>query len=72
MFEFNGLTMSEMSKIHEHYEAACTAEYVMENYGITSERDALAIGYNVRFLMDKYGYDENEAIAICMAKEQGK
>ena len=72
MFEFNGLTMSEMQKIHEHYEAACTAEYVMENYDITSESDALCIGYNVRHMMDKYGYSEDEAIKIYMEKEQGK
>jgi hypothetical protein len=72
MFEFKGLTMSEMAQIHQHYEAACTAEYVMENYDIVSESEALAIGYNVRRLMDKYGYDEEEAIAIYMAREKGK
>ena len=37
MFEFNGLTMIEMQKIHEHYEAARTAEYVMENFPTASE-----------------------------------
>ena len=72
MFEFNGLTMSEMARVHEYYEAACTAEYVMENYNITSESEALAIGYNVRRLMDKYGYDEDEAITVYMSREERK
>lgn len=69
MFTYNGLTMTEMMHIHSYYEAACTAEYVMENYDITDENEALAIGYEVRRLMDKYGYGEEEAVAIYMSRE---
>ena len=57
------LTMEDMISIHKYYEAACTAEYLMENYEqITSEEQALAVGYEVRNAMDKYGIDELSAI----------
>lgn len=57
------LTMSEMADIHQFYEAACTAEYLMENYEcVKSEEEALILGYEVRRTMDKYGLSEIEAI----------
>lgn len=62
MFTYNGLTMDEMSRICEYYRVASTAEYVMENYNISDEDAALKIGHDVRRLMDKYGYTEDEAI----------
>ena len=68
MFTYNGLTMSEMTHIHAYYEAACTAEYVMENYDFESEDEALKIGYEVRRLMYKYNYTEEEAVAICISR----
>ena len=68
MFTYNGLTMAEMLPIHRYYEAACTAEYVMENWNITDEEQALKIGYAVRELMDKYGYSEEEAIEVWLKK----
>ena len=57
------LTMTDMVNIHKYYEAACTAEYLMENYDhVTSEEQALALGYEVRNTMDKYGIDEMSSI----------
>ena len=62
-FEIKGITldMCEMNMIHENYQIFCTAEYLMENYD-KNEQDALRLATEVRRLMDKYGYDENEAI----------
>lgn len=57
------LTMNDMAMIHNYYEAACTAEYIMENYpNITNESDALELGYMVRHLMSKYDLSELDAI----------
>ena len=63
-YEIKGITLDvyDLIKIHEYYEAACTAEFVMENYEISDEIQALQIGYDVRRLMDKYDYSELEAI----------
>lgn len=62
-YEIKGITlsMSDMCQINEYYEAACTAEYLVENYGVNEER-AMQLGYDVRRLMNKYGYDEEGAI----------
>ena len=72
-YEIKGikLDVEDMIRIHNYYEAACTAEYVMYNYGINSDEEALKIGYNVRGLMDKYGYTENEALDEFMADYGG-
>lgn len=32
------LNMADMVEIHKYYEAACTAEYLMDNYEITKEK----------------------------------
>lgn len=64
-FSIKGVTLNaaELSLINEYYEAACTAEYVLENYSpITDEAQAMEIGHEVRRKMNKYGYDEEEAI----------
>lgn len=62
-YEIKGVTlsMSDMCQINEYYEAACTAEYLIDNYEVTEE-EAMNLGYDVRRLMKKYGYDEEEAI----------
>lgn len=62
-YEFNGmvLSMEDMSEINSYYEAASTAEYLMDNYGFDKD-DALDKGYEVRRLMDDFGYYEEEAI----------
>ena len=63
-YEIKGITLDvyDLINIHEYYEAACTAEFVMENYEVSDEVQALQIGYDVRRLMDKYDYSELEAI----------
>ena len=67
-----GVTLNEyeMYDIKKYYEAACTAEYIMENYDITDEDEALKLGYEVRRLMDKYGSDEEEAIKQVMSERE--
>jgi hypothetical protein len=71
-YEIKGVTLdvNDLINIHQYYEAACTAEYLMDNYDITDEKDALALGYEVRRLMNKYGYDEEEAIDEVLRKEE--
>lgn len=63
-YEIKGVTLDvgDLIEIHRYYEAACTAEFVMENYEVSDEVQALQIGYDVRRLMDKYDYTELEAI----------
>lgn len=70
-YEIKGVTLTEwdMYDIKKYYEAACTAEYIMENHDITDEDRALKLGYEVRRLMDKYDYYEEEAIDEAMGKE---
>lgn len=74
-YEIKGITLNEwdMYEIKKYYEAACTAEYIMDNYDIADEDKALKLGYEVRRLMDKYGSDEDEAIeqVIGEIKEEG-
>ena len=69
-YEIKGITLDvyDLMDIHHYYEAACTAEYLMDNYGITDEDDALNLGYEVRRLMDKYDWDEETAIDAIMRK----
>ena len=69
-YEIKGITLDvgDLINIHAYYEAACTAEFVMENYEVSDEDQALQIGYDVRRLMDKYDYTELEAIDKIMAE----
>ena len=71
-YEIKGVTLDvyDLIKIHEYYEAACTAEYLMDNYDITDEDEALRLGYDIRILMNKYGYNEEEAIEKVMFKDK--
>lgn len=59
------LTLDSASQIHQWYEAACTAGYLMEEYDI-SEDEAMELGYEVREKMNKYDLDELDAIEECM------
>lgn len=70
-YEIKGITLNvnDLMELHHYYEAACTAEYLMENYGISKEDKALSLGYEVRRLMDKYGYLEEDAIAEVLESE---
>lgn len=63
-FEIKGITldMCDMNRIHEQYQIFTTAEYLMENHHF-KEKEALKLAADVRRLMDKYDYTENEAIS---------
>ena len=65
------LSMSDMCAINKYYEAACTAEYLLDTYDSVNEKNALALGYEVRRLMDKFGYEEAEAISEVVCKSGG-
>lgn len=71
-YKIKGITLdvSDLVLINEYYEAACTAEYLMDNYDIATEDEAMELGYDVRRLMNKYGYDEQEAIDEVLYEEE--
>ena len=58
----------EMHTIHKYYEIQCTADYVRENHEELSEEVIQKIATEVRRQMDKYGFDENEAIIEVMTE----
>lgn len=62
-FEIKGISLDvhDMSKINEYYEAACTGEYIYENYKVSAKR-AMKLGYDVRRYMNKYDSSESDAI----------
>ena len=70
-YEIKGVTLNvnDLMDIHHYYEAACTAEYLMENYGVSNENKALKLGYEVRRLMNKYECLEEDAIAEVLEGE---
>ncbi len=67
-----GITLDErdLTTVNTYYEAACTAEYMMENYGIKDEEQAMELAYEVRHRMDKYGYDETDAIRAVLNEKK--
>ncbi len=71
-YTIKGITLDahDLMELHDYYEAACTAEYLMENYDISDESTAMHLGYEVRRLMDKYGYDEEESINEVFRKDE--
>jgi hypothetical protein len=71
-YEIKGITLNEfeMYEIKKYYEVACTAEYIMENYDIDTEEEAMELGYEVRRLMDKYGSEEVEAIEQVISERE--
>jgi hypothetical protein len=73
-YTIKGVTLDDIDlmECHQYYEAACTAEYLMENYDIDDESTAMHLGYEVRRLMDKYGYDEEEAIYEVLRTMKGE
>ena len=73
-YEIKGITLDvgDLIRVHNYYEAACTAEYLMDNYGIDDESEAMQLGYDVRHEMDKYDYDEETAIDVVMRREYGR
>ncbi len=71
-YTIKGVTLDDfdLMECHQYYEAACTAEYLMENYDITDEDTAMHLAYDVRRLMNKYGYNEEEAIDKVLEREE--
>ena len=67
-YTIKGITLNEfeMYDIKKYFEAHCSAEYILENYNVTEEK-AIELGYEVRRLMGKYDYYEEDAIAKVMA-----
>ena len=77
-YEIKGVTLdlTDMVEVAEYYEAACTANWVLETYSdlVSSEEEALSIGYEVRRKMNDWGrcsgQDEEDAI-VEVLKERG-
>ena len=70
-YKIKGITLdeSELCEIHSYYEIACTAEYLLDNYDM-DEESAIETATEVRrLLMNKYGYDEEDAISEVLAQE---
>lgn len=65
------LTMIDMCDIKMFYDAACTAEYLIDTGRVLDKDEALNLGYEVRRQMDKYGYDEEFAIKEVFAIKEG-
>lgn len=51
------LSINDIINICEYYEACCTGEYAMENYHIKDDEDAISIGYDVRYRMNRWSED---------------
>lgn len=54
--------------LHGYYEACCTAEFLMENYDISDDEEAISLGYRVRERMDKYNLTEEVAAEEIMSE----
>ena len=70
-YKIKGITLSQsdLIDIDRYFEAACTAEYLLENYEqVTTEEQAMELGYEVRRKMDKYGDSEEDAIDEVLAE----
>ena len=69
-YEIKGVTLDvhDMVEISNYFAAACTAEMLLEDYSdeVTTEEQALELGYEVRRAMDEYGYDEDEAFSFVL------
>ena len=77
-YKINGVVLDihDLIEVSEYYEAACTADWVLETYSdlVSSEEEALSIGYEVRRKMNDWGrcsgQDEEDAI-VEVLKERG-
>lgn len=64
-YEVNGarLHVEDLAVISNYYQAACTAEYLIENYPeFDTLEKAMSAGYKVRDLMHLHDYSELEAV----------
>lgn len=69
-YEINGtkLRIEDLACVSNYYQAACTAEYLIENYPeFDSLEKAMSVGYQVRDLMLLHGYNEAEGIDYVLA-----
>ena len=66
-YEIKGITLDvyDLINIHEYYQTACTAEYLMDNYELT-EDEAMELGNKIRRHMDKNNVTEDIAIEEIM------
>lgn len=62
-YEIKGITLDvyDLMRIHEYYQVACTAEYILDNYDVTEE-EAMKLAADVRRYMDKNNVVEEDAI----------
>ena len=69
-YKIKGVTLNvhDMYNICEYYQAACTAEYIFENYNVTEE-EAMNFGIEVRRKMDKNECSEEDAIYEVMCNK---
>ena len=61
-------TMDELCYLHKRYEVLCTAEYLLDNKGL-DEHEAMEKAEEVRRIMDKYDFSEEEAIEKLFKEE---
>jgi hypothetical protein len=68
-YEIKGITLNEydLINIHKYYEAARTAEYLIDNYKLT-EHKAMKLGTDIRRYMSKNNVTEDVAIEEIMSK----
>lgn len=70
-YEIKGVTLDEndLIKINEYYTAACTAEYLLDNFNqVKTEKQAMKLGFEVRRKMRKYDFTEEKAIKAVLKK----
>lgn len=68
-YKIKGVTLdvNDLINIHEYYEAACTAEYLMDNYDVDKDK-AMSLGASVREYMNKNNVTEDVAIYEVMKR----
>lgn len=54
--------MIDLMFLSNCYKVICTMEYLIETEQVKDEEEAFVVAVNVRNLMEKYGYTEQEAI----------
>lgn len=63
-YEIKGIILnsSECSDICHYYEQACTANLLMDEYGIEDENKAMEMAHEIRSRMADYYLSESDAI----------
>ena len=56
----------DMHRVHEYYQALCTADYLRDNHEDWDEDKVQSIAWEARNQMFKYDYTEDEAIDIAI------